>query len=298
MKQMGEVGEPKNGNNGQTSTSLDLAGILRLVLPMLGIFGALAYVMGRLYIQSYYSEFGLSGSALTFTIEDYMFFSFDVVIMSLVVAYFFSQYWYGTRSGESVSGEAWVFGIPFKKPYSTTNILTGLTILVGIVLLMYSFVTNQFIHAGPGLTGLVVGTVLGILLNAYDWTSTRIFSWRTQDERFSRFARTLDVFFVALLLFAYLPSITGKMAAGRAHYDLARLPQVVITSQEDLPVALSSGSDNPKESVKVGLVTINDGMAYLLAYIDDTSGETGTEQEVHAIPVSTIKQITYFKTPK
>ena len=96
-----------------------LAPLLPL-LPAFGIFTGLVVFLGRLYLESYYSFFGIPPSSLDLDIQDYTFGSFPVVVFVLIVTAAVFLYalqsspgWLGRRLGKfigsSIAGFRWGF---------------------------------------------------------------------------------------------------------------------------------------------------------------------------------------------
>ena len=69
------------------------------ILPAIGLFAGLLVFLGRLYLESYYSFFGVPASALEFEVQDYTFGSFPIVLFMLVMAVSVTFYKRGVRAG-------------------------------------------------------------------------------------------------------------------------------------------------------------------------------------------------------
>lgn len=69
------------------------------IVPAIGAFAGLVTFLGRLYLESYYSFFGIPPSALAFEVQDYAFGSFPLILFVLVVTVTVVTYWWIDRPG-------------------------------------------------------------------------------------------------------------------------------------------------------------------------------------------------------
>ena len=69
------------------------------IIPALGVFAGLVTFLGRLYLQSYYSYFGIPPSALELEVQDYAFGSFPLILFVLMVTVSVTIYWLINKPG-------------------------------------------------------------------------------------------------------------------------------------------------------------------------------------------------------
>jgi len=92
------------------SKNWDFIDILKTFIPLLGIFSAFSYILGRYYLDAYYRALGIAPTALSLTTNDYMFFSISIVILCLFIVLLFFIYWEWSEGGK----RPWEYILKFK----------------------------------------------------------------------------------------------------------------------------------------------------------------------------------------
>ena len=84
-----------------TSSGFSIQDVIRFlpIIPALGVFAGLVTFLGRLYLQSYYSYFGIPPSALELEVQDYAFGSFPLILFVLMVTVSVTIYWLINKPG-------------------------------------------------------------------------------------------------------------------------------------------------------------------------------------------------------
>jgi len=276
------MGEKREGNNKKTVEETterliqpyeardSLFRIIQILLPGIGIFAALCYFLGRLRLEAYYSVLGMSPNALDFTPEDYMFSSFNLVVMCLMSFFLFYVYWQWATPGRKL-----FLGFP-----KNQKIMAIFVILLWIVaVFMFIFNIGGYMQ---GFAGLNAGAVIGIGAILFAWL-LRISSGRGKES-------IIGIFLLTLLLFALIPLVTTRLAEMEAKADMVRFPQAVLICDDKLPNGLQSSSSNLTKSTEVKLITTNSGMTYVLKQDD----ESVDKWQIYAIPEDIIKTIIYL----
>lgn len=257
--------------------------IIQILLPGIGIFAALCYFLGRLHLEAYYSALGMSPNALDFTPEDYMFSSFNLIIMCLFICYWLFMYWRAARRGIPL-----FLGFPFPRSSSkserATNILMIiLPLITAGSIIVAVFYTRTIVNA-PGVIGMIVGFAIGMVTNLCFWVLENLFG-----KKAKRFSYT-GLFIVALMLLAYLPLIVTNLAKLEAESDLQKFPQAVLVSEHMLPNQLQSSPQTPNESIELKVIITNNHLTYVL----QQDSESTNEWQVYAIPENSIKHMIYL----
>ena len=135
-----------------------LISTLQSIIPLIAIFTGFSYLLGRLYKEAYYKEFGLPDTLLHFNNADYLFDSFEMLVLSGV---------YVTTLGFAVRFRfiSWFvaqvrglfsFDIDLRGTFSALGMIFGLP--------FYAVSTLFFLPSwsdAPGLWGLLAGLSLG-----------------------------------------------------------------------------------------------------------------------------------------
>jgi hypothetical protein len=307
--------------------------IIQTLVPALGVFGALCYFLGRLYIDSYYYALGISPKVLTFTPNDYMFSSFNSVIMCLVFSVLFYIYWEWFITAEKAR----------KKPFAeyAKRQVEILLFLVGIFLAsaMYYIVFLAWPRAYiTGISGLCTGLGLGIVIIAIniiintksEQTGKRMKPERTKNglyilidkkpEPAGKGSFILQLLISVIVIFSLMPLVAENLAKAQAKSDLKKFPVVEVITSSDLPGRLQDGSTNCTNSVSGRLIIADEKTVYLSslnvrmgsieANLAAVAAPEKTEvifevfpssikapviwRQVYAIPTDSIKDIIYY----
>ena len=253
-------------------------GILTLVktfLPAIGVFGALCYFLGRSYVESYYAALGIEPDVLTFTNNDYMISSFNMVIMCLVYTVLFYMYWQWYIKVGELGRE------PGDKeiPYIRVSVVAAIWLAsVAYVLLFH---LNRDLY-WTGISGLATGLLFG---------SVFIIPAFCVEPRAAATIRTtlvVIIFAFVVVIFSFMPHVTKDLAEVQANSEMEKFAPVNIISSVELPPRLRKSAASPYESREVGMVITNNEMTYVM--LDE--GKAG-EWHVYAIPVDNIEHIIY-----
>ena len=87
------------GDQDQPANWLSTAQRFLHIIPVVGVFAGLLVFLGRLYLESYYSYFGIPPSALTLDVQDYTFGSFPLVLFVLMLSAGVILYWRAIPTG-------------------------------------------------------------------------------------------------------------------------------------------------------------------------------------------------------
>ena len=101
------------GDQDQPTNWLSTAQRFLPIIPAVGVFAGLLVFLGRLYLESYYSYFGIPPSALNLDVQDYAFGSFPVVLFVLVASSGVLIYWRAMPAGWLVIYLSILFWTPF-----------------------------------------------------------------------------------------------------------------------------------------------------------------------------------------
>ena len=87
------------GGQDQPTNWLSTAQRFLPIIPVVGIFAGLLVFLGRLYLESYYSYFGIPPAALHLEVQDYTFGSFPLVLFVLMLSAGVIVYWRAMPTG-------------------------------------------------------------------------------------------------------------------------------------------------------------------------------------------------------
>ena len=147
----------------QPSDSRDsLIKLAQILLPIIGVFAALSYFLGRLYMEAYYYALGITPHVLDFKPEDYMFSSFNLVVMCFTITTWLYIYWRATRSGTRL-----IFGFPIPTGQKRPDLIADIFVLINLFLMFGLLTWNLFANKNygsntPGVMGANAGFVIGI----------------------------------------------------------------------------------------------------------------------------------------
>jgi len=254
------------------SSKENLFRFIQLILASGGLFAALLYFLGRLHIEFYYYALGITPSVLKFDTFDYMFSSFNLVIMCLIITFWFYAYWKWSKSAIRIS-----------KP----NII--FLVIFGILCLVYFYFSPRIIGLHKiGISGMITGFYFGGFLYLFAMGLHR--SVKKQPKKSSKQQINLVTIILVLLIiffFALLPKITEGLAVTQAINDRFIFPKVLVVCKDELPIQLQDLSSNSTNSITGKLVITNNGITYLT---DNSSGKW----RGYAIPMDSIKNIIYL----
>jgi len=240
------------------------------------IASALSYVLGRIYVTSYYEEFGIPFLALNFTTSDFLFASVDIVFASLVAA---GLVWVGYRQGVYILD-------------STTRLIPQLGVISAVSLavgVLFAFVFFPSLPHLTGLTGLALGTLVGIVL-------VYLISLVPSSGAGARTMRLWVLIPASIATIASIPFLASFAAVTNASLPRAtsHMPIAVIepVKGKELPRIISA-EDGGSKPFRV--VLINGGSLYALASVDGCEEpclERGSLRTV-VIPTSDIASLCY-----
>jgi len=255
--------------------------LAQILLPIVGIFAALTYFLGRLHIESYYYALGITPHVLDFKTEDYMFSSFNLVIMCLTISIWLYMYW-----GWAKSGRRLILGFPVEKGSIATDIFMLIMLLAVWGLSMRNMLFTEGVGFSiPGFMGLNAGFVIGIGMILL----ISLLQWIVRSNKLD----FVKLVLVLLVFIAWTPSITDRLAEIEAKADIEKFPQVVLMCEDELPNQLQSSLSTPTKSLEVKLVITNNGMTYVMKQ----DSESANEWQMYAIREDDIKQIIYLHSP-
>lgn len=300
------IDQPDN-NQGNRDGILN---IIKTFLPAIGVFAALIYFFGRLYIEEYYYALGISPDVLTFSTEDYMFSSFNVVIMCLVFSILFYLCWGGILFTQIKEEKGFAFVVS-RRP--TTFLFIVLAWFLGIIYYLYfHFSPDLYV---TGLSGLATGLVYGVGLIMVVVIIRAITKYI--DEKYFIFQWVIGV----ILAFSIMPWITTDLASAQAKSDEYGFHDVRIISKENLHCQMQSATSNLTDCFDGKLIITNNGVTYVVKMIEAppntdcrtvslsaagpkkylTVSEIRKRTDdftlcrlVYAIPVESIKNIIYY----
>lgn len=293
----GSEGPPTESGNARTG-SLEL---LRILLPAIGVFGALCYFLGRLYVGSYYYALGMTPGLLQFSAEDYMFSSFELVLMCGILVFYLLWFY---RLPIPLLGPRWR-----KLDYWTyVAILIALLAVSGIG--TWLIWTAQVSPRGPGVMGLGAGLIVAFGAASIVTLLRNVAVKLIRNARvLSSVDRYLSVVVAILLFVVVVPNLARGLAQIEAWGDVANFPPVELLCTDQLPSELRKSSTSEGESVRVGLILSNEGMTYVLRIEDgpaldldgderldeevDEEGQTRLEWKIYALPQASIQRITF-----
>ena len=268
-----------------TETQSTWAGILKLIqtfVPAIGVFGALCYFLGRLYVESYYAALGIAPAVLTFDSNDYMFSSFNMVIMCLVFSAIFYICWEWFILTEKT--EKTPFEIEARRRLKIMLFAVGIWVVSAAYLFLMNYFTWLYVH---GLSGLATGLLFGILVIAL------ALMFNPQSRRRSKKPFILILTALVIFMLSVMPTITRDLAEAQAYNDMTKFSPAVIISKDAFPEQLLDESADAANVVEGQMVITNNGMTYLLKSDNITDDEI-EEWKVYAIPVESIQSITYI----
>jgi hypothetical protein len=270
---------PKSETDQTLKTKLQLKEMVGLFLGGIGVFSALLYFLGRLYIESYYYALGITPHVLSFSTNDYMFSSFDLVIMCALVAICLFLYWNWAKPGKQL-----LFGFPVdeeKRHFDTINIRF---LFVGMIFGYWAVLSKEFLLNGnfgfgiSGAVGISAGIIMGI--------GVLLFAWIMRVSSGQGIKSILYLVVLIIFIFSLLPFMTTRLAEIQAKQDKDnKFPVVTVICKDELPIKLLSSSSNSTNIVEGQLIITNNAITYVLQ----------SDNSVLALPVDSIENIKYMK---
>lgn len=273
-------------------TKLNLKEIAGLFLGGISILSALLYFLGRLHIESYYYALGMNPNVMSFGIYDYMFSSFELVIMCLLIVVFLYLYWYS-----AIHSTTQFLGFPIEqKEKELENIFTAEQrekilntikhkkirisyFYIGWIIFFYwlAIVSKPTIFDQKGIIGFYAGYVVGF--------GALIFANKLKIHRGEK-AQGVKILAVVLIILIVLPFVTNRMADKERQRDIDIIFPIVTVICKEVPDELLNSSSNVTNRIEGELITTNNGITYILQSDNITT---------YAIPADDIKEIKYTK---
>lgn len=284
------VGNTSNNSKASNTESESNTGVSgtrnsfwQLLIPCVTIFAALCYWLGRLRVESYYYYLGITPSVLVFSPQDYMFSSFNIVLMCLETSVWIFIYWSWARKDLGL-----LMGLHFSKKdikKDIAEIVVFISMSISLVMLfswgVYSLFFNENYTGSAGVLGFQTGFTVGIALIIFTWLAGYI----AGSKKLTFFSLAL----VAIIFLSYLPTVTNAIGRIEARTDIKKFPQTIIISKNDLPLDIQSSPQNSTQSIKLKMVLSNNGMTYLLQVESDSKNQS----QIYAIHNEDIKEIIY-----
>jgi hypothetical protein len=275
-----------------------LLNIIKILLGGGGVLSALLYFLGRLHVESYYYSLGISPSVLSFSIYDYMFSSFDLVIMCVFVIIIIFGYWFWAKPEVKME-----MGFPFldkekelekvvtaSQKEQVLNSIKNRKNAISFIYFLWGFfffwlfiapVGTLSIIDNKGCMGFYAGFVVGIISIFTAWKS---------NIRQGGVSQLFRIIFVTLILVVLLPITANRLAQKESQRDVdVVFPEVSIVSKDSLPYELYNFSPNANNIINGELVIVNNGIYYILQS-DNTS--------IYAMQGENIKDIIYKRIPR
>ena len=277
---------PPDHNPGNRDSILD---IVKTFLPAIGVFAALIYFFGRLYVEEYYYALGISPDVLTFTMEDYMFSSFNVVVMCLVFSILFYLCWGGILfeqiKGEEAKAKAKEEAIAKAKAEAKEEakaiakakakvkaavvlivIRNPITLIFILLAWLLGLIYYVYFHVFPdsyvtGLSGLATGLMYGLLPVGL------VIGIRAAARYMNEGVFRLQWVLAVIVTFSIMPWITADLASAQARSDEYGFHDVRVISRENLHCQMQSATSNLTDCFDGKLIITNNGMTYVMKTI-------------------------------
>ena len=244
--------KPKNEADGDEKEKNKVLKIIRVLLPAVSVFAALLYFFGRLYLDAYNQALGVSNSFLVFTSYDYMFSSFNIVIICLVLIILFYVSWVCLINCEAPEGRAYIIVVS----------LLLLWILSVAYFGMFFSKPGTFVLGVSGMaTGFMIGVPFILILFAVNAPLIKGTPSRKPEEN-AGLMFTLVISIISII--ALMPWASTELAKAQAHHDLDTFPIVEVITREALPAQLQDGSTGSANSVAGRLILSNNDRIFIL----------------------------------
>jgi len=285
---------------------------LKVFISSLSIFSALLYFLGRLRIEDYYQQFGINTSAMKFSTGDYMFSSFYIFAMVLILCVWVFIGW----RIQNLPGVK-ILGFPLKANKELENAYTNyyisqkrksyFSLLVGFCFSSWSAFGNVLAYVliwvalgyvvyvpfqqmnilqnvtsiNPALImefSIFLGNSIGILLFAYMLLLL---------GSINKKGRTISAVFLLLIfvvLLSVVPPLTTTVATFQSKSDLAHFTEVSLTSKDVLPSQIQVSPDQPNQSIFLKMIVVNNDIIYVF---------DGGKGQLYSFHSEDIQQIIY-----
>ncbi len=261
--------------------------ILKTFVPLLGIFAAFCYILGRSYLESYYHALGITPSVLVFTTNDYMFSSIKLVIACIFIAGLFVFYWELSKRNTSILFDE---DAPAKqKPFRITALVIFVILVVSsIVYLILSASDNSLKNIWAVCGASVIILVIGLIFYI-DIVHWKLPLDKTKTLRDHNAVRVISAIVISLLVFIITMVPVDLLAQTQAADDTDHyFSSVDVICNKPLPQQFV-GCASANTCVANGrLILTNNGITYI------RSEKDSDPWIVYAIPVTSIDSIMYM----
>ena len=321
---MADKKEEKSKLTAENKDDFNFIDILKTFVPLLGIFGAFCYILGRSYIESYYGSLGMTADVLAFDTNDYMFFSTTVVILCLFISLLFFLYWEFSRRGKSLVFDEHILhkeSVIDKKTKLKVYVIAPLIVILLIASMVYLYLSagNENIKNDVLLficSALILLFGLIIITDLIQCTS--YLTWHKNLKDSSAY-RVISAIFIGIIVFLLTIVPVDILAKSQANSDSLLFPKVRIISHSDFPALMQSDTSSPTDYIDGQLITTNNGFTYVmkrfkvsanadcraieikaatetvaLAEVIADIGEDKICRLIYAIPVDSIQDIIYY----
>ncbi len=261
------------------------------------------YFLGRSYLDAYYRYFGIAPGALSFSTADYMFSCPNVILMLIVITFFILGTW------KSFQNEQPFFIDTSKKSFKEhTDELVMLPLLLILALSSYFAIMQGDPQGWAGTThtsyiafmaGFGIGGLFFFAFWLFYYVVRSVFPFRPFTLRPRQFFGAFWLAMVFVLLFAYLPYLSGKLAEHVAFVEFQQFPEATIVS-DTLPSELQASPVGDTSQVSAKVVVINNDTLYIFKSNPDNVPKTSTispsKGDIYAINISDIKYLVYYPT--
>jgi hypothetical protein len=272
---------PVDGSN--NSVLGKLSDLLKTIVASIAIFTALFYFLGRLRTEAYYNALGINPSALQFSTTDYMFSSFDLVIMCLTV--FILVYAY-IKSKSKINRSVLLFPTATnelkedqgRKAQSLKEKFNPILIYILWIGALYGFFVSSTISSI--LIGVTAGYIIGV--------PSLLLLYQTQKTSHNEQLNIPVLLYISLISIAAIPFMTNRLGQIEARENISLFPNVIITFKTICSPQIQE-LGTPTQSKTLKMITINNNTIYAL----DQSNSTDVWQ-IYTIPANDTAQIIYL----
>jgi hypothetical protein len=267
-------------------------------IGIVAIAGATIYLLGRLYLEAYYRYFGIAPGALVFSTEDYMFSCLNIVLMVVGIAFWI---WFASKdvSSEKLflnsTSNRWQDGLK--------DILKGILFMFVPIAVIFAMMegglSGWMVAKAKGLLGLVAG--FGIGMSFFYFCDLIEYMCRYYKVKWSmrNLFTPYQFVFLAVFVFALLPSLSSSLARWAAFVEFQDFPQVTVISSDALPLEMQTSEevgDNHRVTGK--LLIVNNDMAYVFKSDGNEPSKAAVEfpksGKVYAIRFSDIQYMIQY----
>jgi hypothetical protein len=256
--------------------------ILKTFVPLLGIFSAFCYILGRYYLEAYYKALGITPSALSLTTNDYMFFSIAVIILCLFVVLVFFLYWEWSSTGKSWL--RWVLneskgngGVNQRKKDKSKwlfrlNLWTILAVVFVLIVVLCIVSISIFSMSDNNINGennWIVSTGSVIILIAALILSCEFFSWLSPKVSGGKPIgdapgfRVISAILIAVIIFILTIIPVNSIAGSQANSDERNAPWARVISTDNFSSVICADQSIANNYLDGKLLFTNNGNTYL-----------------------------------